>query len=281
MRFTDSLLRLIGLKKEARSESSSPDGSKSGSTEGKGSSSIQRKARSPFDPRTYRRVLVTESGSISAKVMGITLNVLDMSYTGISVEQTEQSRAAVDSLKAASSRGELVDLELDTHSSEPALLRVRFVRSTNEILAFEFSDLSPELRYQLDLILDVKLIGLNMARVSPNHFEPEDSQTEWFSGPRDTHLLIWWQPDSGLSRFVFQLGQQALECKIEGDDLQNKGPHFSAVGESVYELAYQVIDQLAARMRRENAAGASSIEACREVLSASQPTQKPRLTSHV
>lgn len=205
------------------------------------------KARSDVKDSSDERLLVQSDVSPQSNPDAdvIRLQVLDISHTGVSFSFPDQSASAWRTRFESSSPNWAIEIELNPEIR--VAIQARRVRTTQDVVAFEFIELTNESRFLLDDFLDAKLIGLNMTRVDPSYFEDSDTQSEWFAGPRDTHLLLWASAAGDLMQGLYQQGDLRIELRSDqkSNDLR--------VGDQDAERAKQVAEQLAARLKKQSA----------------------------
>ncbi len=162
-----------------------------------------------YEPRRYKRALLLTGGegiqqeiaSASALYRGKSFAVVDLSHNGVAIERFEISEAELpDPLRPE-------PMVLNCGMLKPFSVQVAIARQSEQVLAFEFSEVSTDGRLTIDRFLDPKMIGLNMRAVDRSFFSPGETFSLWFCGPRDTNFFLWMSA-SKLDRAIIQLGDE-------------------------------------------------------------------------
>ncbi|PIT98802.1 MAG: hypothetical protein COT74_14015 [Bdellovibrionales bacterium CG10_big_fil_rev_8_21_14_0_10_45_34] len=85
----------------------------------------------------------------------------------------------------------------------------RVVRTTEDAIAFEFTQLGAEAHKLLSCYFEMRSRGLQTRFVSPQFYAPEQDFTHWFHGPGDTNVFVWLQ-DKAIRRFVVEFDYGTL-----------------------------------------------------------------------
>lgn len=175
------------------------------------------------DPRRYKRASLLARGagvqheiaSASMLYRGRNHLVVDLSHTGIAIERGSAKADGVrDDELPASGVAETVTVTLGRLA--PLKARVVMTRASDEVVAFEFSEVSTEARLAIDRFLDPKMIGLNMRPVDRAFFSAGETFSLWFSGPRDTNFFLW-MVGGRLERSIIQLGDEHFTLHRSSD----------------------------------------------------------------
>lgn len=184
------------------------------------------------DPRRFKRVnlvvdvaerlgpqsvqVLTQIAGATAKVVSENVDapVVDLSHNGLAIRQYHEK--APNELRPWVI-GQSYDLEVSLGQTPSFKARGKLARFNEMIVAFEFEMLAAEARLNVDRFLDAKLVGLNMRAVDRAFFHAGQDFDFWYSGPRDTNFILWFQSGK-LSRAQVQVAEKVFWLKSQSSD---------------------------------------------------------------
>lgn len=167
------------------------------------------------DPRRYRRALLQAEGkgpiqeiaSALAVIDGKNRPIVDLSYSGFAV-----LRDVGESKNERQEPGQKTEVKIQLGVSLPVEVRVVVARLSERVVAYEFAQMTADLRVAIEKFLDPKMIGLNMKSIDRNYFASGETFAVWYCGPRDTNFFLWNQ-QGRLEKALIQLGD--LQFSVE------------------------------------------------------------------
>ena len=157
--------------------------------------------------RKYERVLVhPDQDSLRVKIVGHgPTQIFDMSYQGAALGQPKN--------RPISDTTAPLNLEFSTEIDQ-AVVPVRVVRLTEELVAVEFTNVPVPARIIVDRVVTDRIVGLNFRLVEPEHYAVDQDFNYWFHGPKETNLYLWGASQLERAQFDTPLGSVIYEDDI-------------------------------------------------------------------
>lgn len=123
------------------------------------------------------------------------VDVYDLAYKGAAIGSPTEFNIDID---------QKITLRFSLNPYGDILVPCRIAWKTSERIGLEFENISSDTKQKLDRYLDHKLIGQNLRAVDPRHFNNKNEFTDWFIGPKDTHVFLWRNDSSQITKAVIE-----------------------------------------------------------------------------
>ena len=130
------------------------------------------------------------------------VEVYDLAYKGAAIGLPALSALEID---------QKMPLRFSLNPYGDIQVKCRVAWKTADRIGLEFEEMTPEAKQRLDQYLDHKLIGQNLKPVDPRHFNPNVDFTDWYIGPHDTHVFLWRNDSSQISKALIETEFGSME----------------------------------------------------------------------